>query len=126
MVAAMWRQDPAEYRRWWDRGHQVALAGGQRYSLLLVEGERGAVAGAWDDDELIEHHERLDREIREHGDPLLVFLSANAFAGVLQLAGHTERARDMAQLAIDAGRRAGPISLCSALDDRRRPRRPQR
>jgi hypothetical protein len=115
MVAAAQRQDAAAYRRWWERGHQVVLAGGQPYLRLLVEAQQGLVPGAWDDDELIEHHERLQQEVRRHGDPMLMFLSANTFAGVLHHAGHTERARDMAHSAVDPGRRAGPISLCAAL-----------
>ena len=116
MTAAHHRQDPVAYRRWWERGHQVATASGQRYLQLLAEAHRGLVPGAWDDDdELIEHHERLESEIGEYGDPMLMFISANTFASVLHHAGHTDRARAVAHSAIDPGRRAGPISHCATL-----------
>ena len=52
------------------------MASGQLYLQLLVEAQRGTVPGAWDDDELIEHHERLQAEISHHGDAMLTFLSA--------------------------------------------------
>jgi predicted ATPase len=115
MIAAMFRQDAAAYRRWWERGHKVAIASGQRYLQLLADAHRGTIPGAWDDDDLIEHHERLRREIGQYGDPMLMFLSANCFAGVLYYAGQTDRARDMAQSAIEPGRRAGPITHSAAL-----------
>ncbi|MEO8694275.1 MAG: adenylate/guanylate cyclase domain-containing protein [Acidimicrobiales bacterium] len=117
MVAAIHRQDPVGYRQWWERGHQVVVAGGQRYLQLLVEAQRGSCPGAWDDDELIEHHERLQAEIRRHGDPMLMFLSANTFTAVLHHAGHTERARAIAHSAVDPGRRSGPIGHSAALID---------
>ena len=127
MTAAHHRQDPVAYRRWWERGNQVATASGQRYLQLLAEAHRGLVPGAWDDDDdLIEHHERLQSEIREYGDPMLMFISANTFASVLHHAGHTDRARAVAHSAIDPGRRAGPISHCATLMTSASHRRPQR
>jgi hypothetical protein len=115
MVASMYRSDPAAYRQWWERGHQVVVANGQRYLQLLAEAQRGSVHGAWDNDELIESYEQLQPEIQRHGDPMLVFLAANSFAAVLFFAGQIERAREVAQSAIEPGRLAGPISHCSAL-----------
>jgi predicted ATPase len=114
-VGAMFRQDPVANRRWWERGHRVVMASGQPYLQLLVEAQRGTVPGAWDDDELIEHHERLQAAISHHGDPMLMFLSANTFSSVLHRAGQTDRARAPARSAYDPGRRAGPISHSSAL-----------
>ena len=94
MIVAMWRQDPAAYRQWWEHGHQVAMASGQRYLQLLIEAQRGAVPRRLG-------RRRADRTPRttptrdpRHGDPLLMFVSANAFAIVLHHAGQTERARD--------------------------------
>jgi hypothetical protein len=115
MVLAIFRQDAAAYRHWWERGHEVAVASGQRYLLLLADAQRGVVPGAWGNVELIEHYDRLQAEIGQHGDPMLMFLSANSFAGVLYHAGQIDRAREMAQSAIEPGQRAGPISHCSAL-----------
>jgi predicted ATPase len=115
LLAARRRQDAVAYRRWWELGHRVVMAGGDRYLQLLVEAQRGDVPGAWDTDELIEFHERLHREIGQHGDPLLVFVAAHTFAGVLYHAGQTARALDMAHSAIEPGRRAGPLSHSVAL-----------
>ena len=115
MFVAIQHRDPIAHRRWWERCHEIAVASGQRYLVLLVEAQRGAVPGAWDNEELIEHHERLQHEIAEHGDPLLVFLSADSLSMVLYHAGQLERARDMAQSAIEPGGRSGPIAHSGAL-----------
>ena len=45
------------------------MASGQRYVQLFIESARGVLPGAWDADELIEHHERLHPEIRRARRP---------------------------------------------------------
>jgi hypothetical protein len=115
MIVSMYRQDAAGYRRWWERGHEVAVAAGDPYLQLLARAQRGSVPGAWDNDELIFHHERLRDEVRQHGDPMLIFLSANSFSTVLYHAGQWERARAIADSAIEPARRAGPICHSAAL-----------
>ena len=115
MHTATRRQDPVTFRRWWERAHRVAVAGGGRYLQLLVDTQFGLVAGAWDSAEAIAHHERLHDEVRRHGDPLLVFISAHCFSMVLYDAGDSERARAMAHAAIEPGRRAGPVTHTAAL-----------
>jgi hypothetical protein len=70
-----------------------------------------------DDDpaDLIRHHERLQAEIQQLGDPLLFFLSTTTFSSILYETGEVDRARTMVHASIEPSRRAGPIAIMSSL-----------
>jgi predicted ATPase len=115
MVVALRCHDPQARRRWWERAHQVTAASGPPYLQLLVDAQFGGVPGAWPSDEVIAHYERLEPEIRHHGDPILTLVFAIGFSMALQQAGQTTRAGAIARGAIEAARRAGPVGYTATL-----------
>lgn len=109
------RMDPVDFRHWSERNLQLAVGSGNRYLELLVESQRGNLEGAWNTAELLDLYERLQRDVLDHGDPLLITMSTGGFACVLWRDGQTDRARDLARSAVEPGRAAGSIALVSAL-----------
>jgi predicted ATPase/class 3 adenylate cyclase len=107
------RMDPADFRSWSERGHRVAADSGNRYLELLLETQRGSLEGAWDTAELLELYERLQRDVLDHGDPLLIALAEGSYAAVLWRDGQIDRARHLARSALGPGRVAGSLALVS-------------
>jgi predicted ATPase/class 3 adenylate cyclase len=113
MFVAAYHGDRDGCERWYERCHQVTANSGHRYRLLVTEATRYMLPGG-DLAAMVEHFERLGREVRDHGDPLLVCLCALGHAHVLYDAGQLRRSREVARSALDP--RAGASAHCGALN----------